>query len=108
MFEADVWGSEMDVCDWDLPEVDLDAVLARDPLAGDYIDPPFDIEAMDSAWPELLDEPPGRPERIFFEEDRPRRERHPESFSDAEALTRLVEVEAGIARSHAFGPGWSP
>jgi hypothetical protein len=46
--------------------------------------------------------PPERPERIYLEEDRPLHQRDPESLSDAEAITRLVQVEADIAGSHAL------
>jgi len=100
MFEAlryAEWESEVDP-----PEVDLDALQARHPWARRHFEDDPDWTP-DPLWLAELDAmPPERPERIYLEEDRPLHQRDPESLSDAEAITRLVQVEADIAGSHAL------
>jgi len=98
----------------DPPEVDVDALqaaLAGDPCARRHFEDDPDWTP-DPLWLAELDAmPPERPERIYLEEDRPLHQRDPESLSDAEAITRLVQVEADIAGSHALRANssrWSP
>nr|MBA3409716.1 hypothetical protein [Geodermatophilaceae bacterium] len=92
------WESEVDP-----PEVDLDALQARYPWARRHFeDDPTDWSYDPAMLAELDAMGPPPPERILFEEDRPLHQRDPESLSDAEAITRLVQVEADIAGSHAL------
>ncbi|MBA3277936.1 MAG: hypothetical protein H0U22_04310, partial [Geodermatophilaceae bacterium] len=84
------------------PEVDVDALQARHPWASQYFqDDPAWIP--DPAWlAELEAMPSPPPDRVYLDEDRPLYDRDPDTFTDAKAITRLIEVEAGIAAAHAL------
>jgi len=99
----------------DPPDVDVDALRARYPWAREHFeDQPMDLAVLQASWLQRareLDAMPPPPERVYLEEDRPLYDRDPNTFTDAEAITRLIEVEAGIAASHALRArllGWSP
>ncbi|MGI8627572.1 MAG: hypothetical protein ACR2J5_13555, partial [Geodermatophilaceae bacterium] len=103
MFEVQEYAAQD--FDADPPEVDVEALyLAADPETRrrHFEDNPDDW-TYDPAMPaelEAIGPPP--PERVYTEEDRPLRQRDPNTLTDAEAMTRLVQVEEDIAGAHAL------
>ncbi len=108
MFEQLRHGKPSSYWDDDSPELDVDALYAaalesaNPHLLRHFEDDPGDWSFDPAALAELEAMPSAPPERIYLEEDRPLYQRDPDTYTDAEAITRLVQVEAEIADCHAL------
>lgn len=91
------------------PDFDIDLLLATDPNARTYteeretdLSDAAELARLEASWADWTRRNPDCPERIWTEQDRPLCDRDPDTFTDSEALRRLVEVETSIAHAQAL------
>nr|MBA3339941.1 hypothetical protein [Geodermatophilaceae bacterium] len=88
------------------PEFDLDALRAREPWAWRHFEhtPEDDLllvlDRETAAY--LAAQPPPQTERVYGEADMALHQRDPDTYTDAEAITRLIQIEKDIAEAHAL------
>ncbi len=88
----------------EMSDFELEAMLNAKPHLRRHYEPSPDdllpvLDPCTESW--LRDQPPDDHEPVYLEPDPPLSDRQPETFSDAEALARLIEVEEAIAGLHA-------